>query len=65
MPMKAIVFTQYGSPDDLVLKEVPTPVPKDGEVLVRVYKDKVRVPLITSGTALIGFVGMSRRSKVG
>jgi NADPH:quinone reductase-like Zn-dependent oxidoreductase len=41
MLMKAIVFTQYGSPDGLVLKEVPTPVPKDGEVLVRVHASSV------------------------
>ena len=34
--MKAIVYRRYGSPDVLRLEEVPTPVPKAGEVLVRV-----------------------------
>ncbi len=34
--MKAIVFTEYGSPHVLQLADVPTPTPKDGEVLVRV-----------------------------
>jgi NADPH:quinone reductase-like Zn-dependent oxidoreductase len=34
--MLAAVFTQYGGPENLVLKEVPRPVPKDDEVLVRV-----------------------------
>ncbi len=34
--MKAIVLTRYGSPDNLQFAEVETPVPKDGEVLVRV-----------------------------
>lgn len=35
--MRAIVFTRYGSPDVLELREVPKPVPGDGEVLVRVH----------------------------
>jgi len=39
--MKAIVFTKYGSPDDLELKEVPTPKPKPAEVLVRVHASSI------------------------
>lgn len=35
--MKAIVYTKYGSPDVLELKEVEMPVPRDDEVLIRVY----------------------------
>lgn len=34
--MKAIVFTKYGTPDVLELKEVDKPIPKDDEVLIKV-----------------------------
>jgi NADPH:quinone reductase-like Zn-dependent oxidoreductase len=35
--MKAVVYTRYGPPDVLRLTDVPTPVPKDDEVLVQVH----------------------------
>ncbi len=34
--MKAMVYTEYGTPDVLHLSDVPKPTPKDDEILVRV-----------------------------
>jgi NADPH:quinone reductase-like Zn-dependent oxidoreductase len=52
--MKAIVCTQYGSPDNLQLKDVEKPAPTDNEVLIRIFAATVtsgdiavnRIPLL-------------------
>ena len=41
--MKAAVYTEYGSPDVLKFKDVPTPTSKDNEVLIKVYATPVNV----------------------
>lgn len=65
--MKAIVYTQYGSPDVLQLQEVAKPTPKDDQVLIRVCATTVTatdnafrkgMPLITRA-----FTGL-RRPKI-
>src|SRR5688572_13894199 len=39
--MKAIVYSRYGSPDVLEVKELPKPVPGDKEVLIKVLATTV------------------------
>jgi NADPH:quinone reductase-like Zn-dependent oxidoreductase len=46
--MKAIVCTKYGCPEVLELQEVPTPTPKNHEVLIRTIATTV-----TSGDARV------------
>ncbi len=46
--MKAIVCTRYGPPDVLELRDVPTPAPRTGEVVVR-----VRATAVTASDCIV------------
>ncbi len=62
--MKAIVATRYGPPDVFQVKELPSPVPADDEILVRVQATTVSAAhsMMRQGRPLIGrlFTGFGR-----
>jgi len=65
--MKAIVCSKYGPPEVLQLKEVEKPVPKDNEILIRVYAVYVGIDDIMqrSGKPYFGriFIGLTKPRK--
>ena len=66
--MKAVVYTEYGSPDVLQIRDIKKPVPNDNEILVKVHAAAVN-PLdwhFIRGTPFIGRLGLMglRKPKV-
>lgn len=58
--MKAIVCPRYGTPDVLELQEVPQPVPKGDEVLVKVHAVSINVLTLQEVPAALRHFGSGR-----
>ena len=65
--MKAAVYTRYGSPEVLQIMDVPTPEPKDNEILIRLHASSVTpsdAAMLTGKPFLIRFINGLRRPKI-
>ncbi|MFC2038437.1 NAD(P)-dependent alcohol dehydrogenase [Chloroflexota bacterium] len=70
--MKAVIWTAYGPPEVLHIREVPQPVPKDNEVLVKIHAAAVtagdceqrslKLPLLL-GLAIRLYAGINKPSR--
>ncbi len=62
--MKAIVCTKYGSPDVLKVQELDKPIPKQNEILIKVYTSSVTAAdsMMRQGVPKFGrlFLGISK-----
>lgn len=57
--MKAFVYTKYGSPDVLQLKEIPKPIPNDDQILIKIHSVSI------NGSDREGLIGKPLYARMG
>jgi NADPH:quinone reductase-like Zn-dependent oxidoreductase len=57
--MKAVVYTRYGSPDVLQLKDIPKPIPTDDQILVKIHAVSI------NGSDREGLIGKPLYARIG
>jgi NADPH:quinone reductase-like Zn-dependent oxidoreductase len=57
--MKTFVYEKYGSPDVLYLKDAPTPVPTDDQILIKIHAVSI------NGSDKEGLIGKPLYSRIG
>lgn len=63
--MKAVVYHQYGLSDVLSVDEVEKPIPKDDEVLIKVFATSINASdweFLTGKPSYVRFWGLSKPS---
>jgi len=57
--MKAVVYTEYGSPDVLQIKEIAKPVPADDQILIKIHAASI------NGSDREGLIGKPLYARIG
>jgi NADPH:quinone reductase-like Zn-dependent oxidoreductase len=72
--MKAVIWTAYGSPDVLVVREIPKPEPREDEILIRTHAASVsladcemramKLPLLLIRVMMRFYIGFFRPKRI-
>ena len=57
--MRAVICTRYGPPEVLQLKDLPKPIPRSGEVCIKIFATSV-----TASDCIVRALNLPRRLKL-